>query len=44
MLALNIQLPQEVLEDFCRRWNILELTVFGSALRDDLGPQGDVDL
>ena len=32
------------LEDFCRRWNILELAIFGSALRDDFTPDSDIDL
>ena len=29
---------------FARRWQIAELALFGSALRDDFGPQSDVDL
>ena len=28
----------------CRRWRIHEMSVFGSALRDDFGPDSDVDL
>lgn len=32
------------LEDFCRRWKIIELSLFGSALRDDFGPDSDIDL
>ena len=32
------------LEDFCRRWNIIELSLFGSALQDDFGPDSDIDL
>jgi predicted nucleotidyltransferase len=35
--------PGEVAE-FCRRWRIAELAVFGSALREDFGPQSDVDI
>jgi hypothetical protein len=30
--------------DFCQRWCIRELAVFGSALGDDFGPDSDVDL
>lgn len=33
-----------VLPDFCRRWKITEFALFGSALRDDFGPQSDVDV
>ncbi len=29
--------------EYCRRWKILKLEVFGSALRDDFGPHSDVD-
>lgn len=29
---------------FCQRWKIQELALFGSALRDDFGPDSDVDL
>ncbi|NLV42443.1 MAG: nucleotidyltransferase [Candidatus Hydrogenedentes bacterium] len=32
------------LASFCARWRILELDLFGSALRDDFGPESDVDL
>ena len=40
-LKINIPLPQ--IEDFCRRWNIKELALFGSVLRDDFRPDSDVD-
>jgi hypothetical protein len=30
-------------EDFCRRWKIRELAVFGSFLRDDFRPDSDLD-
>jgi predicted nucleotidyltransferase len=29
---------------FCRRWSIAELSVFGSALRDDFRPDSDIDV
>ena len=29
--------------EFCRRWRIRELSVFGSALRDDFNPNSDLD-
>jgi len=29
---------------FCRRWLIRELSLFGSALRDDFKPESDVDV
>ena len=39
-----IDIPNEQISDFCRRWKITELSLFGSALRDDFGPNSDVDL
>jgi uncharacterized protein len=41
---LAIPLPMEALAAFCQRWQIVELAVFGSILRDDFGPGSDVDL
>jgi predicted nucleotidyltransferase len=40
----RIPIPQEVLRDFCERWGISELALFGSVLRDDFGPESDVDV
>ena len=39
-----IGISQEQMADFCRRWQINELALFGSALRDDFGPESDVDI
>lgn len=30
--------------DFCRRWQITQFSLFGSILRDDFGPDSDVDV
>ncbi len=40
----NVQLNREALADFCRRWQIRELSIFGSALREDFGPESDIDV
>lgn len=37
-------LPQAAISEFCRRWQISELALFGSALRDDFGPESDLDV
>jgi uncharacterized protein len=29
---------------FCHKWKVRELSVFGSALRDDFGPDSDIDV
>ena len=36
--------PQEQLAEFCRRNRIRQLSLFGSVLRDDFGPDSDVDV
>ena len=43
-MALRIDLPREAIADFCRRWRIRELAIFGSALREDFRPDSDVDV
>jgi len=40
----RLTIPRERLEGFCRRWNITELALFGSALRGDFRSDSDVDL
>jgi predicted nucleotidyltransferase len=40
----SLSLTSEQVEAFCRRWAVCELALFGSALRDDSGPDSDVDL
>lgn len=39
----RIDIPREKIEDFCRRWKIKEMAIFGSVLREDFGPESDVD-
>ena len=34
----------EKISDFCKRHHIRKLAVFGSALRDDFGPESDMDV
>jgi predicted nucleotidyltransferase len=45
MNTLALVLPYEALETFCQKWGIIELSLFGSALRPDFDPQhSDIDL
>lgn len=44
MAAQLPNLPLSELADFCRRWKISRLELFGSALREDFGPESDIDL
>jgi len=41
---MKIQLSREAIEEFCRRHHIRRLALFGSVLRDDFGPESDVDV
>ncbi len=44
MVHPTIKLPGSKIADFCRRWRITELALFGSALRDDFSPESDLDI
>jgi len=40
----RIPIDLDKIADFCRRHHIRRLALFGSVLRDDFGPQSDVDV
>ena len=40
----NIMVPKDELAGFCRRHHIRRLSFFGSVLREDFGPESDVDV
>jgi len=44
LVNLDVQLPSQELAEFCERWQIAELALFGSVLRDDFGPESDIDV
>lgn len=41
---MKITLPKEKISEFCRKWKIAEFSLFGSVIRDDFGPESDVDV
>ncbi len=43
-MKAGIQVPKEALAMFCRERGIRRLALFGSAIREDFGPDSDVDL
>ncbi len=44
-MKLNgLDIPDAKLADFCQRWKVSELALFGSVLREDFGPDSDVDV
>ncbi len=44
MTIPGFDIPSDELERFCRKWRITELALFGSVLREDFGPESDVDV
>jgi predicted nucleotidyltransferase len=44
VVSVGIDLPLEKIREICRRHHVRELSIFGSALRDDFRPDSDVDL
>ena len=40
----KVAIPKDKLAEFCRRNRIRRLSLFGSVLRDDFGPDSDVDV
>lgn len=42
-IKTEVDIPQDKLAQFCQRHNIRKLSLFGSALRDDYGPDSDFD-
>jgi|SRR5579862_1986170 len=43
MTAHGINLDTPAVRDFCGKWKIRKLCVFGSILRDDFRPDSDID-
>lgn len=43
-MSTQIDIPKTKLADFCTRNRIRKLSLFGSVLRDDFGPDSDVDV
>ena len=39
-----MKLDSGALSEFCHRWNVAELSLFGSSVRADFGPDSDVDV
>jgi len=43
-LASGIQVRDEALTDLCRRYQVRELSMFGSVARGEARPESDIDL
>ena len=44
MFSLADYIPKEEIAKFCRKNHITKLSLFGSALRDELRPDSDIDI
>lgn len=44
MSRSHVDIPKQRVAEFCRRNHIQRLALFGSVLRDDFGPDSDVDV
>ncbi len=43
-MPTQIDIDRRRIEEFCRKWKIREFSLFGSVLRDDFGPESDIDV
>lgn len=41
---MRITVDQAKIAEFCHKWQVTELSPFGSVLREDFGPESDVDV
>lgn len=44
MRVHGIEFPEQALAEFCRRHGVKRLSLFGSILREEFGPESDVDM
>jgi hypothetical protein len=43
-MPVRVGIDQAKIAEFCRKWRVKELSIFGSALGEDFGPESDVDV
>ena len=41
---IRINIPKEPLAQFCETYHVRRISLYGSALRDDFGPDSDIDI
>jgi predicted nucleotidyltransferase len=44
MSKIRIRVPRKKIAEFCKRWKVVEFSLFGSILREDFNPDSDVDV
>jgi len=40
----GIEIPPDAIAEFCQEYHIRRLSLYGSILRDDFGPDSDIDV
>jgi predicted nucleotidyltransferase len=43
-MSPQLKIDRKKIDAFCHKWSVRELSIFGSALREDFGPGSDVDV
>ena len=43
-MSPRVAIDKKRISTFCRKWDIREFSLFGSVLRDDFGPDSDIDV
>jgi predicted nucleotidyltransferase len=43
-MKAKLEIDRDLISEFCRRHHIKKLSLFGSVLREDFGPDSDVDV
>ena len=44
MSKIRIRVPRKKIAEFCKRWKVVEFSLFGPILREDFNPDSDVDV
>lgn len=44
MINPKIKISKDKISEFCKRWKITELSLFGSVLREDFNESSDIDV
>ncbi len=44
IISDRLKIPKEEIKEFCRRWKIIEFSLFGSVLRNDFHAGSDIDV
>ena len=43
-MSARIEIPYDQIAEFCLRWRVRKMSLFGSVIRDDFTPESDVDV